>query len=171
MRKYLMLAHVPILLCWIILAVIGYGQLPDRIPTHFDASGTPDGFMQRSYVSWFLLPLVALISALTIFLTTVWAERNPRLWNVPNKARFLALSPEQQRPLIDTLNTLLSTVSLSTVLFLAALHYDTWRVARGTAPGLSALSMTAFAFLLVFGVGGAIFSMVRFNQQVKQLTR
>lgn len=168
-RRLLLIAHLPILLGWIVLASIAYDALPDRIPTHFDASGTADGFMNRSIMSWFLLPLVGVISALTIVLLGIISERYPQFMNVPNKSAFVALSNEQRRPLTDMLGTFMAAISLAVTIFLAALHYDTWRVARGHVAGLSWLSMAAFGLMLAFTIGGSIIFAIRFNRLVKGL--
>ena len=168
-RRLLLLAHVPILLGWIILATLAYGDLPERIPTHFDASGTPDGFMDRSVASWFLLPLVGTISALMIVFSTAYTSRNPHLWNVPNKQKFMALSDDDRRPLVEMMHVFLTTVSLSTIVFLSVLHYDMWRVARGSTPGLSPLSISALVLLFLVGFGGAVMVMLRFSRRVNEL--
>jgi len=163
-----LLAHAPILIVWIILAWMGYDSLPERIPTHFDASGTPDGYMARSFSSWFLLPLVGVITVLTILFSTVITSRHPARLNVPNKKVFLALTREQQKPLTEMVNTSMTVMSLLTLLFLASLHYDTWRVATNTMPGLSFVSMGALGLLLAITVAGTIWFMVTFNRRVKE---
>ncbi len=168
-RRILLLAHIPLLIIWFSLAAGVYGGLPESIPTHFDATGTPDAFMKRSYTSWFLLPVIGLVSALLIVVSTAVSERFPKFMNVPNKAAFLALSDEQRKPLTSMMGAFLATMSLTVVAFLAVLHFDTWRVAHGYASGLSWLSMTAFVLLMVFAVGGSILFSVRFGKLVSKI--
>ena len=169
-RRILMLAHIPVLVIWIVLAWTAFDSLPERIPTHFNATGIPDGFMERSVFSWFLLPLIAGVSALLIWFSSHFTNTNPERWNVPNKKAFLALSPEQRQPLVEMLNTLLAAVSLFTVVFLGALHYDTWRVATGRMSGLTFASFGALALLLTISLGGAFVFMLRFNSKLRELS-
>jgi hypothetical protein len=77
-------------------ALAWYPHLPDRIPMHFNGSGTPDRWADRGW-EWFLLPgmsalLVALFAAIALFLDWM-AMRTPALINVPNKELFVRLSP------------------------------------------------------------------------------
>lgn len=48
-----------------ILTAALYSRLPERIPTHFDIHGVPDGFSPRSYGAW-LLPGIAYLVWLSI---------------------------------------------------------------------------------------------------------
>lgn len=77
-------------------ALAWYPHLPDRIPMHFNGSGTPDRWADRGW-EWFLLPgmsvlLVTLFAAIALFLDWM-AMRTPALINVPNKELFVRLSP------------------------------------------------------------------------------
>jgi uncharacterized membrane protein len=164
----LLVAHAPILLAWIILAWIAYDQLPERIPTHFDASGTPNGYMERSIASWFLLPLVGAISALTIAFSSIYTGRNPNRWNVPNKQAFLALNDAQRQPIVEMMNTLMAAISLGTLLFLATLHFDSWRIVSGTSRKLSLISFFTLGILLAVGIIGGIVFTMRFRRMLRE---
>lgn len=54
-----------------------YPSLPDIVPTHFDISGTPDGWSDKSSV----LLLVAVFPALSVGIG--WLSTKPRLLNYP----------------------------------------------------------------------------------------
>ena len=168
LRRLMLVAHVPILLGWIILAWVVYDRLPERIPTHFDATGNPDGYMERSIVSWFMLPLVGTISALTIAFSSVYTGRNPHRWNVPNKQAFLALSDAQRQPIVEMMNTLMAGISLGTLLFLAALHFDSWRIVSGASRKLSFISFTILGLLLVVGITAGIVFTLRFRRMLRE---
>ena len=70
-------------------------RLPDRYPIHFNMRGEPDGWASGTF-EWFLLPLIATFTVLLILTIGRLARSSPQLWNVPEKKRFLALTPEQQ---------------------------------------------------------------------------
>lgn len=167
LRRLLLIAHVPVLLGWIILAWVVYDRLPERIPTHFDASGVPDGYMERSITSWFLLPLVGTLSALTIAFSSVYTGRNTNRWNVPNKQAFMALSDAQRQPIVDMMNTLMAGISLGTLLFLATLHFDSWRIITGASRRLSFISFTTLGILLLVGIGGGLVFTLRFKRMIR----
>ena len=74
-----------------------YSRLPERIPTHFDLTGQPDGFGSRTSIivlaalTWIInLAFYAFIRCLPRM------KRNPRFINIPHKEEFLKL-PEQKQ--------------------------------------------------------------------------
>ncbi len=72
-----------------------YPELPARIPMHFNASGTPDGWANKG-LAWFLLPLLSLGMLALLGGIAVWmgslVRNAPALVNVPRKQTFLRLS-------------------------------------------------------------------------------
>jgi uncharacterized membrane protein len=61
-------------LSWV---VIYYNELPSIIPTHFGATGEPDGYGNKWLL--FLLPAIAV----AIYLTATLADKFPQLMNYP----------------------------------------------------------------------------------------
>ncbi|HSJ32502.1 MAG TPA: DUF1648 domain-containing protein [Longimicrobiales bacterium] len=59
------------------LSVYVYPELPERIPLHFRADGTPDRWGDRSWLTWLLLPL---IGAATIGFLMVVQRRLDAAW-------------------------------------------------------------------------------------------
>jgi len=86
----LIVLAVPIWITW--QALNGSSPLPDRIPTHFDAAGNPNGWGSPSPL-W-LLPVVAVALYLLITILTQF----PKAFNYPvrltaeNRARLAALT-------------------------------------------------------------------------------
>lgn len=71
-----------------------YPQLPERIASHFGASGEPDGWMSKNAFYAFEIGLFAFISGL-FFCISYFIPRMPRaLVNLPNKDYWLA--PERR---------------------------------------------------------------------------
>jgi uncharacterized membrane protein len=106
-----------------------YGELPMRIPTHFNAAGIPDGFGPRT--RWWFLPIVSLVStALTVgsaFLLPRW----PDLLNLPRKAEILALPPAAQAAVVRQAQPGMMLAGLGMAIFSLLLQYATWEVANG----------------------------------------
>ena len=65
-----------------VYAIIRYGSLPDRIPTHFDAAGLADGFGHKSTLVMLIFLAWMLFGVLTVcaFFPDTWSvpKRNPR---------------------------------------------------------------------------------------------
>ncbi len=95
MRTYLEIIGLAMLavLCWITWqALYGPNRLPARIPTHFDAAGTPNGWGPPSTL--LLLPAMALVIYALIAVVSLF----PSAFNYPvrvtpeNRPRLQALS-------------------------------------------------------------------------------
>lgn len=111
-------------------AVRWFPELPERIPVHFDAAGSPDAWVAKAWLPWFALPLVdtgmvVLFGAITA-LAGKLSERHPGWCNMPKKRLFVALSPAGRRQAMGPTRTFL----LGMLLLLAALFC--W-VVEGTA--------------------------------------
>jgi serine/threonine-protein kinase len=77
-------------LCFLGYLAMSYGQLPDRVATHFDGSGRPNGWMSRSFHLWFTLVLglaFPLIVTVILFLTRFLPDS---LINIPRRDYWLS---------------------------------------------------------------------------------
>ena len=110
-------------------SAIVYGDLPARIPTHFNAAGVPDGFGARS--NWWLLPMINVASAaLTIGVALVLPSR-PDLLNLPSKPEILALPRDAQIAVVRTAQPGLLVLSLMVAGSFLFLQYAAWEVTQG----------------------------------------
>lgn len=112
------------------LTLAVYGELPSRVPTHWDAQGQVDGWMARAQ-GGFLMPGIA---ALSLGLMLIVPRLDPRRRNVQ---RF---APEWMLLLNMT------------ALFLAALHTATLAFALGYPVDMRRITMAGVGLLLI-GVG------------------
>lgn len=128
-RCLLLLALLSVALLWTHAALL-YPALPDRIPTHFDAAGTPDRWAARSPANWFLLPSLAVV-IVALFLSIAWwgralVVRAPGIVNMPYKRLFLRLSPDARIRVFEPTRVFLALFALLlTVLF--------WYLLEGTS--------------------------------------
>ena len=159
--------QIPLFVIWFALAVSVYSALPERIPVHFDLSGTADGFANRSWWSWYLLPLVALGSCVWVVAVARWTASHPERWNVPHKAKVLALTPAERQPLTDLVELMLVGSSLAVTIVLALIHYQTWLVATGRAIGLTTLTRSAIFCLIGLVVLAIPAWLIAFNRRLK----
>lgn len=66
--KYLELIPLVCILLALIYTFSSYPQLPEQIPSHFNAAGLPDSWSDKNIVTIFLAPLIGLFSYLSLAL-------------------------------------------------------------------------------------------------------
>jgi uncharacterized membrane protein len=64
--------------------------LPDSVATHFDASGQADGWMSRTFYTWFTLTFLIGLPALIGYLVNTLPRCLPQWTNIPNREYWLA---------------------------------------------------------------------------------
>lgn len=116
-------------------AVHWFPELPERIPTHFDGKGHPDGWAAKSELAWYALPLLG-TGLVVLFLGIAWfvvslAARRPELCNMPKKRLFVALSAEGRREAVGPTRTFLLCVLLLLAGLFGWLVEGSARVAMG----------------------------------------
>jgi uncharacterized membrane protein len=132
-RRFIVIFTVALLLTWITLAIVAFGQLPDRIPMHFGPSGEADSYADKSVLSWFGLPLVGVITTLMLLGLAHATHRHPTIFNMPAKEQLLDLPTEAQQPFLEEIAIFMSLMATSVVLLFAAIQYDSWRVASASS--------------------------------------
>ena len=151
-------------LLWLV-AVTTYGDLPARVPLHFDLAGHPDRWGERSWASWLLLPGIATLLTglfLGVGLGLPWLARHqPGLINLPRKAVFLGLSADARVRVVAVSSDLLCGCAVLVDLLLTAILWGTARVARGAAATLPAWLMVPFLAGIVVLVLGCVRASVR----------
>jgi uncharacterized membrane protein len=77
--------------CFVSYLALSAGQLPERVATHFDGSGQPNGWMNRSFHLWFMLIFgltFPLLIAVILFLARFLPDS---LINIPHRDYWLAV--------------------------------------------------------------------------------
>lgn len=145
--------------------------LPERFPVHFDFSGHPDRFAERSSFEFFLLPALSLFLTGLLLGITHFADRladsHPEWINVPNKERFLALRADQRKLAMEPVRIALSWIAAYLNGLFLYILIGTERVANGawsTLPSWPVLVFVAFVF------GTVIHLVVRANRVVAALS-
>ncbi len=64
----------------VLLIILNYGQLPDRIPIHFDITGNPDSWSQKAML-WFL----PIMLGATVGMLHLTSKMSPENFNYPVK--------------------------------------------------------------------------------------
>jgi uncharacterized membrane protein len=131
-------------------ALHGPDRLPDRIPTHFNLDGQPNGWGEPSAL--LLLPVVAL----AIYLSITLAARFPSAFNYP--VRVTA----ENRPRLEALS--LSMIAWLKVELVCLLTWIQWSIIESARHGQGSLSpaLVPLSIVAIFGtIGWHIVAMVR----------
>jgi len=115
-------------------AVYYYPLLPDRVASHFGASGLPDAWSgKESFVKIYLI-VVAVIALLFPGIGLILRKTPASLMNLPNKDYWL--SPERREETIAVLSRQFLWFGSATLLLLLDIFHQSFRVHLGKAQAL-----------------------------------
>lgn len=123
-----------------IVPLVYYGDLPERIPQHYNAAGEVDIYGPK-----YLLLVLAGVGILLYGLMT-WVGRHPHWFNYP-----VAITPENAERQYRIATRLMRALKLVVVLLFFYLAYNTIRIGMGRAEGLSPVLLW-----VMLGSNGAI---------------
>lgn len=84
---------VALLAVAVVQVVVYYPQLPDRLASHFDGQGRPNGWMSREAFFAIHLGIIAILAVSFLFLPAKLRLFPYRSWSLPNRGYWL--SPER----------------------------------------------------------------------------
>jgi len=124
--------------CAVLALLIGYvivifARAPDSFAVHFAIAGVPDQWVDSERETWFLLPICALVTGVGLIALALLEPRlRLHLIGLPQRARFEALPPARQRPLIREVMLFILTIALVDTLVLGA--FEVTMVGLGQTP-------------------------------------
>jgi len=110
-------------------------SLPERVGSHFAASGTADGFAPREGYRAFMLAFAAGFPLLVVALMTVAFTRSGAALNLPNRDFWLA--PERRRTTVNYLVRRATGFGMMMSVFLCYVHWLVVGANRVQPPHLS----------------------------------
>ncbi len=133
-----------LLVALFLLPLFYYGQLPDRIPSHFNASGAPDAFASKASI-W-ILPIIGL----SVFLLLHFLSKAEKLKINGGPANRTKEQEEQiqtiGRKMLNALKILIPAAFLY-------INFSTINTALGKMNGLGSYFLIIF-LISIFGVLG-----------------
>lgn len=120
------------------LALGYYADLPEQIPTHFNAAGEADKFGSKNTI--FLLPLLSFILVAGL----IYLLRFPHKFNYLNK-----ITPENAVFEYRRMRIMLRVVNVLTSLLFLVITWDILQVASGGSKGLSVWFWVVFIVLMI----------------------
>lgn len=122
------------------LVITAYPDLPDKIPTHFNARGEPDGWRPKTWINLLILPIgqIGLYILVTVGAWIITRSKNPlRFVNLPVRAEQVQAlkDPETEEIRKITIRGLLAIKIIGSGMF-AYIEYVTIKVALGVENGL-----------------------------------
>jgi len=157
MKQRKLIAYLPplLILCVALRVWLVWDALPERIASHFGASGQPNAFQDKQSFVTLSLGMMTLMYALFGLMPRLLPALPPRMVNVPNREYWL--SPERREASIRKLVDHLSMVGVMTQLFMVAVYE---LVIRANLARAALDNSTMFVLLGLF-YAGVISSIVR----------
>jgi uncharacterized membrane protein len=104
-QKIIEIISITALLFTFIYLMINFSSIPERVPSHFNASGIADAWSDKNFV--FFTPVAGLI--LYLFITVI--SFFPSVWNLP-----VALTEENKYRVLSETRNFISSIKLIMVL-------------------------------------------------------
>ena len=143
---------------------VWYPKLPEPYATHFNIRGEADAW-SNGPGAWFALPAIATATTLLLIGIGKLAQRTPHLWNIPEKKRFLALTPEQRAPIMTVLSGMMDVAGVYSLLVFIVCQ---WAVYQSAVDARGSMGVT-FHVVVWGGVVVLLIYILRLNKRVKQM--
>ena len=124
------------------LPIYYYSELPDIIPSHFNAAGEPDDYNEKSVI-W-TLPIMGLIT----YLGLLFLNQYPHIFNYPTP-----ITEQNAEHQYRIATKLIRTLNMVIVVGFSYISYSTIQAAFEQQIGLGTLFLPLF-LLSIFGVVG-----------------
>ena len=140
--RFMEALSVTFLILMIIIISFYFNKLPETIPTHFDASGKPDGYGSKT--SFLIFPVIGILlySGLTII------SRFPHIFNYP-----VSITDENAHRQYSLALSLIRFIKLTIVMLFTVITYSSVTTALGEYNGLGAWFIPTSIFLLLGSIG------------------
>lgn len=149
----------------VLQAILYYPQLPDRVASHFDGSGRPNGWSSKA--GFFILDLVmiALMTAIFFFLPRLLDRFPDGTVSLPNRDYWLA--PERREKTFEFVQNQMLWMGIATLAFLICTFQLVIEANLDSPPALT----SSFILLFVAYMGVVAVWTVRFIVRFTRVPR
>ena len=144
----------------VVYATVTYEAMPDRVPTHFGASGEADAWSDKSVASVMLVPSLNLVVCPFIALMALLTARAKLSVRGGSGGRSI----EAQKAFRAAIANLLSGTALLTCALMSYLSVQSIRVGLGEIQSLGAGIWWITGGMIVYLLGGLIWIIARYGQ-------
>lgn len=119
-QKLLEYLSLAVLLAYIAFCFLVWDDIPDRIITHYNFAGQPDGYGSKSM--FLFLPFLSVF----VYIMMTACDFLPEMWNYPRKKTD---TPEQERRKMRLALDMLIILKLECLLIFFIITYNVWQEA------------------------------------------
>ena len=94
----------------VVMSLVLWPDVPERIPTHFGIDGRPDAWSERSFLAWMAMPMIAAVSAFGFRWFGGWIARNPKGMNFPGIEKVRRMPERFREPVADASRELMAVL-------------------------------------------------------------
>jgi uncharacterized membrane protein len=126
-------------------AAFYFGQLPDRVATHFDVKGNPDGWSGRRAATLMMLGFQCGMPLFILAMGKLASRMPESMLNIPDKAYWM--HPDRKADALQVSANYLAWIAVLVAVFITVLNHLTFFANRDSAPlrlGWFAAAMTLF---------------------------
>ena len=129
--------------------------MPDRVATHFDGAGNPNGWMSRAGMAGFQLTILAVMGGTFLGLPVLLNRLPTTMINIPHREYWL--SPERRAGSMTALRNWMAVMGCGVVFLLMAVTRMLHHANRMTPPRLSSgVFVVCLAAFLLYVVGAIV---------------
>jgi len=145
--------------CFLGYWVWSASQLPERVATHFNGSGDPNGWMSRSTNQMFMLVFGLVFPLLVVLLCYLTRFLPSGLVNIPRRDYWLA--PQRRKETSDYLVRHSLWFGCLAVCFVIGIQYSIVQANRLSPPHLSTMILLALVGSFLAGTAGWVVVLFR----------
>ncbi|HEY6167581.1 MAG TPA: DUF1648 domain-containing protein [Verrucomicrobiae bacterium] len=139
-----------------------FPQMPERMASHFDASGAPNGWMSKHQFFSFLTGLTGVLMLVFVGLPVVLPKIPTSLINLPHKAYWLAA--ERRQTTLRFFGEWFLWQGCAMLAFVALVQELVYRANLGDSRHLDGRTWVAAAVFVVWTLGGVGLLLVKFRR-------
>lgn len=151
-----------LILVAVVQALVYYPQLPDRVGSHFDGGGRPNGWSAKSAFFAINEGMIGLLALVFVFLPRTFGRMPERMVSLPNRDYWL--SPERREETVRFVEDQMAWLGAATMVLMLGMIEVTIRANLQPEPVLAPVFIWLFAGFLAFVAVWTVRFITRFTR-------